>query len=92
MSSDSGEGVLAVAGFLFLSGPMAGAAAYGAIKAKYRNMGAKYRPDKAVAHTVSNITSNDVFVETTMSDSSVTPGRNENAHDERLATSRVTKD
>ncbi len=92
MSSDSSDGVLAVAGFLFLAGPMAGAAAYGAIKAKYRNLGAKYRPDKAVAYTVSNITSDDTFIETAMSDHSATQGRNESSHDERLGASRVTKD
>lgn len=91
-SSDSSDGVLAFAAFLFAAGPLAGGAAYGAIKAKYRNMAAKYRPEKVVSHSVGNLITEDKFIETATSDNSSVDGRNDGSPDLRLPYSKVTKD
>jgi len=89
--SDSGNNTVAIAGFLFLSGPIAGAAVYRAIQAKYRNRGARYMPERDVAREVADMVVKDEFVgRHTVSNSMIT-GRNDHSPAVRAPFSTVTK-
>jgi hypothetical protein len=83
MNDSDGSGGLAFA--LFIAGPATGFAIWAWIHARYRNKGARYRPDQVVAHTVARLDQNDAFVKRTVSKSSSLSGRNEGSHDQRAA-------
>ena len=71
------DGAGAIALFLFLSGPAAGLAIWGWIKARYRNRGARYMPERVVAHTVTKLTPTDAFTKKIVSRSGSIDGRND---------------
>jgi hypothetical protein len=88
--SDS-NGVVAVAGFLFLSGPLAGAAVRASIQAKYRNRGARYMPERDVARAVTDMVVEDAFKEKVTVDNASIIGRNDSSPAVRAAFSKVTE-
>lgn len=89
--SDSGNNTVAIAGFLFLSGPLAGAAVYRWIQAKYRNRGARYMPERDVAREVTDMVVKDEFVgRETVNNSSIS-GRNDLSPATRAKVSKVSK-
>ena len=89
--SDSGNNTVAIAGFLFLSGPLAGAAVYRSIQAKYRNRGARYMPERDVAREVADMVVKDEFVKRETVDNSSISGRNDDSPAKRAKFSKVTK-
>jgi len=89
--SESGDNTVAIAGFLFLSGPLAGAAVYRAIQAKYRNRSARYMPERDVAREVSDMVVKDEFVARETVSNSQTRGRNDTTPAVRAPFSKVTK-
>lgn len=89
--SDSSDGNLGVAGFLFISGPAAGLFVYNRIQAKYRNRSARYMPERDVARDVADMVVEDAFTEeATVANSSIT-GRNDGTPAVRAAFSKVIK-
>ncbi len=88
--SDS-NGVVAVAGILFLSGPLAGAAVRASIQAKYRNRAARYMPERDVARAVTDMVVEDAFTERVTVDNSTIIGRNDATPAVRAAFSKVTE-
>ncbi len=90
--SSSGEGVLVVAGALFLAGPVSGFAVYRSIQNKYRNRSARYRPESVVAHEVFNLVSEDVFKDRITTQASEVEGRNDASPEQRAKYSNTVKD
>lgn len=88
--SDS-NGVVAVAGALFLAGPLAGAAVRASIQSKYRNRSARYMPERDVARAVTDMVVEDAFTEKKTVDNSSITGRNEATPAVRAAFSKVTE-
>ncbi len=87
-SDDSGS----IAWFIFALGPGTGIAIWMWIQAKYRNKGARYKPETTVAHTITNVVQDDKFTRKIVSRSRSITGRNERDHHERARVSRVVKD
>ena len=67
----------AVALFLFALGPAAGLAIWGYIKARYRNAGARYMPERVVDFKVTSLEKSDTYLRETKSSSSRMSGANE---------------
>lgn len=77
LADSSSEGTGAVALFLFALGPAAGLAIWGYIKARYRNAGARYMPERVVDFKVTSLEKGDTYLRETKSSSSRMSGANE---------------
>ena len=77
LADSSSDGPGAVALFLFALGPAAGLAIWGYIKARYRNAGARYMPERVVDYKVTTLDKSDTYLRETKSNSSRMAGANE---------------
>ena len=77
LADSSGDGPGGIAFFLFIAGPAAGFAIWGWIKARYRNAGARYMPERVVDYKVTSLEESDSFLRETKSGSSRMSGANE---------------
>jgi|GEM_PF-932601 len=89
-SSSDGSGGLVL--FLFAIGPLAGLAIWGYIKARYRNRGARYMPERVVDFTVTSLEKGDTFVRETTSSSARLTGANNDQPNVRAATVNVVQE
>jgi len=88
-SSDGSGGVVL---FLFAIGPLAGLAIWGYIKARYRNRGARYMPERVVDFTVTSLEKGDTFLRETKSSSARLTGANHDQPNVRAATVNVVQE
>lgn len=86
---DGGSSGLALA--LFLAGPGSGVLLWMWIKARYRNKGARYKPESVVSHQVHNLKTEDEFMKDIVTKDSRVKGRNESDHHKRAAYSKAMK-
>ncbi|MFO7243599.1 MAG: hypothetical protein DIU73_001830 [Actinomycetes bacterium] len=74
---EDSDGVGGAIAFLFASGPAAGIMIWGWIHSRYRNPGARYRPESTVHHKVTRLEENDTFLRQIVSKRSRTEGAND---------------
>jgi hypothetical protein len=90
--SSSSEGSSGLAFALFAAGPATGLFISGWIRAKYRNKGARYMPERVVKHTITKMTEDDKFLKKIVSRSSSISGRNDQSPAQRAQFTRTTKE
>jgi len=90
--SSSSEGSSGLAFALFAAGPAAGVFISGWIKAKYRNKGARYMPERVVKHHVTELVQDDTFLRKIVSRSRSINGRNDQSPEQRAQFTRTTKE
>ena len=90
--SDSSSNSGGIAFALFAAGPATGIFISGWIRAKYRNRGARYMPERVVKHTITKLTQDDKFLKKIVSRSTSISGRNDQSPEQRARYTKTTKE